>query len=46
VLAFIHGQVLTLTTRQEVEASETLLPVTYPHLHNMCQEGDTIYIGR
>eukprot|EP00775_Hariotina_reticulata_P009310 gene9310-9475_t len=45
-LTITQGQVLTLTTRQDVEASETLLPVTYPHLHNMCQEGDTIYIGR
>lgn len=40
------GQTITLTTRTDVEATGTLLPVTYPQLHNMAQEGDTIYIGR
>ncbi|WIA41090.1 hypothetical protein OEZ86_004721 [Tetradesmus obliquus] len=40
------GQTLMITTRQDVEASPTVLPVTYPLLHNMVKEGDTIYIGR
>lgn len=40
------GQTITLTTRQDVEATTTVLPVTYPQLHQMCEEGDTIYIGR
>jgi hypothetical protein len=35
-----------ITTRQDVEASPTVLPVTYPLLHNMVKQGDTIYIGR
>jgi hypothetical protein len=35
-----------ITTRQDVEASPTVLPVTYPMLHNMVKQGDTIYIGR
>jgi pyruvate kinase len=31
---------------QDVEATDTVLPVTYPQLHNMIEPGDTIYIGR
>ncbi|KAF6256496.1 pyruvate kinase [Scenedesmus sp. NREL 46B-D3] len=40
------GQTLTITTRSDVEASSTVLPVTYPMLHNMVKQGDTMYIGR
>lgn len=40
------GQSITITTRTDVQASDSILPVTYPLLHNMCQPGDTIYIGR
>lgn len=31
---------------QDAEATDTVLPVTYPQLHNMVEPGDTIYIGR
>ncbi|KAF6256488.1 Pyruvate/Phosphoenolpyruvate kinase-like domain-containing protein [Scenedesmus sp. NREL 46B-D3] len=37
---------VTLTTRADVEATADVWPVTYPHLHSMAEEGDTIYIGR
>lgn len=33
------GQTITLTTRDDVEAHDMVLPVTYPQLHNMCQAG-------
>jgi hypothetical protein len=39
-------QAITLTTRPDVEATADVWPVTYPHLHSMVEEGDTIYIGR
>lgn len=42
----MHPLQVTLTTRQDVEATNTVLPVTYPYLHQMCEEGDIIYIGR
>lgn len=29
-----------------MEATDSVLPVTYPQLHNMVEPGDTIYIGR
>eukprot|EP00879_Flechtneria_rotunda_P025564 GHRR01027171.1.p1 GENE.GHRR01027171.1~~GHRR01027171.1.p1 ORF type:complete len:143 (-),score=25.42 GHRR01027171.1:163-591(-) len=40
------GQIVMLTTRQDVEAHDNVFPVTYPHLHMMVEPGDTIYIGR
>ncbi|WIA20835.1 hypothetical protein OEZ85_005187 [Tetradesmus obliquus] len=40
------GQTITLTTAPDVEATADVWPVTYPHLHNMVEEGDTVYIGR
>jgi len=40
-----RGDKLTLTTR-DVEASGTLLPVTYPGLAGMMEAGDSVYIGR
>eukprot|EP00877_Chromochloris_zofingiensis_P009758 jgi/Chrzof1/5035/Cz15g09100.t1_PYK1[v5.2] len=39
------GQVLTLTTR-DVEATDTILPVTYHKFADMMEPGDNIYIGR
>jgi hypothetical protein len=33
------GETITLTTRPDVEASDKVLPVTYPKLHNMCEPG-------
>lgn len=39
------GDKLTLTTR-DVEATGTLLPVTYPGLAAMMEAGDNVYIGR
>lgn len=39
------GQTITLTTR-DVEASETVLPVTYDQFNTMAEAGDTIYVGR
>jgi hypothetical protein len=33
------GQTVTLTTRADAEATDTVLPVTYPQLHNMCEAG-------
>eukprot|EP00882_Tetradesmus_deserticola_P000941 GHRQ01001021.1.p1 GENE.GHRQ01001021.1~~GHRQ01001021.1.p1 ORF type:complete len:630 (+),score=269.85 GHRQ01001021.1:216-2105(+) len=40
------GQTITLTTCADVDATADVWPVTYPHLHAMVDEGDTIYIGR
>lgn len=40
------GQVVTITTRSDVEASNTVLPITYERFTEMAQPGDTIYIGR
>eukprot|EP00877_Chromochloris_zofingiensis_P009130 jgi/Chrzof1/4470/Cz14g14130.t1_PYK3[v5.2] len=40
------GQIVTLTTRDDVEATDDIWPVTYPNLHAMAETGDTIYVGR
>uniref|UniRef100_A0A7S0RHC8 Pyruvate kinase n=1 Tax=Chlamydomonas leiostraca TaxID=1034604 RepID=A0A7S0RHC8_9CHLO len=40
------GQSITITTRPEVVATESILPIMYPKFTKMAQRGDTIYIAR
>lgn len=40
------GQTVTVTTRADVAASSTMLPITYDKFTEMAQKGDTIYVGR
>lgn len=40
------GQTVTVTTRPDVQASSTVLPITYDKFTEMAQKGDTIYVGR
>lgn len=40
------GQMVTLTTRSDVEASSSVLPLTYDRFNSMTEPGDTVYIGR
>lgn len=40
------GQKITITTRADAVASESLLPIMYPKFAQMAQRGDTIHIAR
>lgn len=40
------GQEVRITPDQSVDASSEVLPVSYPHYAEMCQEGDTFFVGR
>lgn len=40
------GQKVNITTRSDVEASNSVLPITYERFTDMAMAGDTIYIGR
>jgi len=40
------GQRITITTDPEAECTNTVFPVTYPKFPAMCQEGDSIFVGR
>lgn len=40
------GQRITITTDPNAECTSTVFPVTYPKFCAMCQEGDSIFVGR
>ncbi|GIL75743.1 hypothetical protein Vretimale_15284 [Volvox reticuliferus] len=40
------GQQVIITTRTDVEASSSVLPITYSKFTEMAVKGDTVYIGR
>lgn len=40
------GQQVIITTRPDVEASSSVLPITYSQFTEMAVKGDTVYIGR
>ena len=40
------GQRVTITIDPDAECSNTVFPVTYPKFPAMCQEGDSIFVGR
>ncbi|KAG1656689.1 hypothetical protein FOA52_007259 [Chlamydomonas sp. UWO 241] len=40
------GDVVTLTTRTDIEGQANTLNVNYGNLHEMCEPGDILYIGR
>ena len=40
------GAQVIVTTRLDVEAGSTVLPITYSRFTEMAVRGDTIYIGR
>jgi pyruvate kinase len=40
------GQRITITTDPNAECTNTVFPVTYPKFPAMCQEGDSIFVGR
>jgi pyruvate kinase len=40
------GQRITITTDPNAECTNTVFPVTYPKFSAMCQEGDSIFVGR
>jgi pyruvate kinase len=40
------GQRITITTDPNAECTDTIFPVTYPKFPAMCQEGDSIFVGR
>ncbi|GLC77052.1 hypothetical protein PLESTF_001878200 [Pleodorina starrii] len=40
------GQQVTITTRTDVDASDSVLPITYSKFTEMAVKGDTVYIGR
>ncbi len=39
-------QTITITTREDAVACESVLPIMYPKFHLMAQKGDIIYIAR
>ncbi|GIL98791.1 hypothetical protein Vretimale_3980, partial [Volvox reticuliferus] len=40
------GSTVTITTRNDMEAGPTLLPITYPKFPSLVLPGDIVYIGR
>lgn len=40
------GQRITITNDPNAECTNTVFPVTYPKFPAMCQEGDSIFVGR
>lgn len=40
------GQQVIITTRTDVDASGSVLPITYSKFTEMAVKGDTVYIGR
>jgi len=45
-ISITSGQVVTITTDPAAECTNSVFPITYPKFPQMCQSGDSIFIGR